>query len=719
MEVVIPGYDIIKEIGKGGMATVYIATQQSFNRQVALKIMAPHLTGDPVFGERFLREARIIASLNHRNIVPVYDVGQTGSHHYLSMEYLPGGDLKSRLKQGIRIDEALLVIYEIACALAYAHSKSYIHRDIKPENILFREDNTVALTDFGIAKALDVADCNMTSTGMIVGSPHYMSPEQALARKIDTRTDIYSLGVVFYEVLAGRPLYDADSSVAAAIKHISEPIPALPERFVFLQSVLEKMVAKAPEDRFQTALEPYLRMAPDQWHTMSLQDFKSETEGGTKIMLRSPLSGSAPIVTPIPVTVDRADSAKSPTLHDKANGFATLIANLEQSVDHSQDKLINWISGAGRNKALAAVSVVLLVMVAAIAMQSRAPAPVVAQIDEPVDSKPAASVMTLSAAAEVITPQLSVPIQIPEPTPQINVETETVLTAAPMLAEHHELDPVSEALSPQSQHAMAQQALDMDTVVEVDAEVETQEPPQISSSFIEAAATQVAIAQPAPVIPTPLTALMAEAETALQRERLMFPKGKSAFDKYTEVLTIDPDHEGAKRGLGEVVTRYLNLSSRELNAGDLSKAQEFVGRADTIVQQHGLADSVSVQVSKMRDTINRVHYLEVMGQIEKWAAVLQQTDTVTVEALNQAYSAYMAVLGTEYSEAKVNHANNVYSDAFFTLGKQYFKNDDMAISKELIVKGLQINPEHEKLMDLQARWQRKSEGKSFFLDRFY
>ena len=153
MDVVIPGYEIVKEIGKGGMATVYVAVQNSFDRQVALKIMARHLTGDDVFSERFFREARIIASLNHRNIVPVFDVGRAGDHHYLSMEYLPGGDLKQRLKQGMRADEALHVIYEIAMALSYAHSKSYIHRDIKPENILLMEDQ-VKLADFGSCRGI-------------------------------------------------------------------------------------------------------------------------------------------------------------------------------------------------------------------------------------------------------------------------------------------------------------------------------------------------------------------------------------------------------------------------------------------------------------------------------------------------------------------------------------------------------------------------------------
>ena len=185
MDVVIPGYEIVKEIGKGGMATVYVAVQNSFDRQVALKIMARHLTGDDVFSERFFREARIIASLNHRNIVPVFDVGRAGDHHYLSMEYLPGGDLKQRLKQGMRADEALHVIYEIAMALSYAHSKSYIHRDIKPANMMLVEaSRTLKLMDFGIAR---IADASKTKTGMVLGTPSYMSPEQLAGRRVDGR----------------------------------------------------------------------------------------------------------------------------------------------------------------------------------------------------------------------------------------------------------------------------------------------------------------------------------------------------------------------------------------------------------------------------------------------------------------------------------------------------------------------------------------------------
>ena len=173
----IPGYRIDRPIGRGGMSTVYLALQESVQREVALKIMAGSLLGDEEFGERFLREARIAASLRHPNVVHVYDVAQHGDHHYMAMEHLPGGPVIQR--RGPRRDYrfALRVIREIASALDYAHKRGVVHRDIKPDNILLREDGSAVLTDFGIARAGD--SMRMTRTGAIIGTPHYMSPEQA------------------------------------------------------------------------------------------------------------------------------------------------------------------------------------------------------------------------------------------------------------------------------------------------------------------------------------------------------------------------------------------------------------------------------------------------------------------------------------------------------------------------------------------------------------
>jgi len=250
----IPGYRILRQLGRGGMATVYLAVQESVQRDVALKIMSPTLLADPDFGERFLREARIAAKLHHRHVVGVHDVGRVGDHHYIAMEYLGGGTVLSEDGSPRPITFSLRVIREIAAALNYAHSKGFVHRDVKPDNILMRDDGSAALTDFGIARATD-ASTSMTRTGTVIGTPHYMSPEQARGRTIDGRADLYSLGIVMYELLVGRVPFHADDSLAVGIMHITQPVPALPEHFESLQPLLDRMLAKQPGDRYQSGAE--------------------------------------------------------------------------------------------------------------------------------------------------------------------------------------------------------------------------------------------------------------------------------------------------------------------------------------------------------------------------------------------------------------------------------------------------------------------------------
>jgi serine/threonine protein kinase len=249
----IPGYRIDRPIGRGGMSTVYLALQESVQREVALKIMSGTLLGDEEFGERFLREARIAASLRHPNVVHVYDVAQHGEHHYMAMEHLPGGPVMAR--RGPRRDFAfaLRVVREIASALDYAHKRGVVHRDIKPDNILLREDGSAVLTDFGIARAGD--SMRMTRTGAIIGTPHYMSPEQARGQPLDGRADLYSLGVVFYQLLLGEVPYQADDSVAVGIMHITAPVPRLPASLSELQPLLDRLLSKDPAQRFQTGAE--------------------------------------------------------------------------------------------------------------------------------------------------------------------------------------------------------------------------------------------------------------------------------------------------------------------------------------------------------------------------------------------------------------------------------------------------------------------------------
>jgi serine/threonine protein kinase len=253
--IAIPGYNVVRQLGRGGMAAVYLAIQQSFEREVALKVMSPLLNSDPSFTTRFMREARIVAHIHHASIVPVFDVGEHQPHHYLSMEYLPGGDLKQRIMKG-QCDAALAVgvCMAVSSALDLAHRKGFVHRDVKPENILFREDGTPVLTDFGIARAIDTGT-SLTVAGMLVGTPSYMSPEQVKGLELDGRSDLYSLGIVMYEMLTGVVPFRADSTLSVALKHLTESLPPLPTRHAAYQALLDGLTAKERDERFATGGE--------------------------------------------------------------------------------------------------------------------------------------------------------------------------------------------------------------------------------------------------------------------------------------------------------------------------------------------------------------------------------------------------------------------------------------------------------------------------------
>lgn len=248
----IPGYTIETEIGKGGMATVYLATQQLLDRKVALKVMNPSLAADDSFCSRFLKEGKTIAQFKHPNIVTIYDIGAFESHYYMAMEYIGGGTLKERIRQGSVLEGSLSILRQISSALGYAHARGFIHRDIKPANILFQEDGSVVLSDFGIAKDM-TSDEQLTRMGFTVGTPEYMSPEQALGRSVDGRSDLYSLGVVFYEMLAARKPFVARDAFAVALMHANQPPPPLPDSAETYQPIVERLLAKDPDQRYPTA----------------------------------------------------------------------------------------------------------------------------------------------------------------------------------------------------------------------------------------------------------------------------------------------------------------------------------------------------------------------------------------------------------------------------------------------------------------------------------
>src|SRR6266702_8519598 len=247
-------YEILEERGRGGMAIVFKAREKQLERDVAIKVLPFSLAFDKEFVERFQREARTAAKLEHPSIIPIYRVGKSGRVIYFVMKFLRGKPLASVLgaRGSMPPGEIRQVLVQVARALAYAHKSGIVHRDIKPDNIMFDEHGQAVVTDFGIAKA--ASGGKLTGTGMSIGTPHYMSPEQARAQQLDGRSDLYSLGVVAYQCLAGVVPFDGEDSFSIGYKHIMEelPVPRLDgaeKRELF--EIVRKMVAKKPEDRFQ------------------------------------------------------------------------------------------------------------------------------------------------------------------------------------------------------------------------------------------------------------------------------------------------------------------------------------------------------------------------------------------------------------------------------------------------------------------------------------
>lgn len=265
------GYTVVSRLGRGGMATVYLAREPGIDRLVALKVLPEQLTDDVQFAARFEQEARVIASLDHPNIIPLYRYGIDEEVPWMALRYVDGGDLAVRLAaRPIPAAEGITILRGVAAALDYAHRKGVIHRDLKPQNILLTEDGSPYLADFGIAKLLESADSLKTATGSLFGTPAYMAPEQAMGHPLGPYTDVYALAVICFRWLTGRLPFDADTPQAILFKHVQDPLPptAMGLLSTAVASVVDRGLAKDPQARFQSAgafvseLEKALHLMP-------------------------------------------------------------------------------------------------------------------------------------------------------------------------------------------------------------------------------------------------------------------------------------------------------------------------------------------------------------------------------------------------------------------------------------------------------------------------
>ncbi len=250
----IRGMRCVRQLAVGGVSSVYLAESEKLGRLVVLKVLrqVPDVAEGKNTFDRFIREYELIARIDHPNVVSIYDLGVADDHVYIAMEYFPKGDLKTRLKAALPVDEALNYLAQIAEALAAIHAVGVLHRDLKPGNVMLREDGSIALIDFGLARELRM-QAEITETGEIFGTPYYMSPEQGHAEHLDERADLYSLGIIFYEMLTGKKPYMASSPMGVIYMHSHAPLPELETGLRTLQPLLDGMIAKDPGDRFQSA----------------------------------------------------------------------------------------------------------------------------------------------------------------------------------------------------------------------------------------------------------------------------------------------------------------------------------------------------------------------------------------------------------------------------------------------------------------------------------
>jgi serine/threonine protein kinase/formylglycine-generating enzyme required for sulfatase activity len=532
----IPGYQIKREIGTGGMASVYLAVQSSLEREVAIKVMAPQLAADPQFSKRFLQEARMLASLAHPNIVAVYDVGVTpGQLHYFSMQYLPGGDFEARVQRGIEERDLVLTLAGVARALGYAHARGYVHRDVAPGNILYDSNSNPVLTDFGIALTAQ-AGSRLTSSGFSVGTSHYMSPEQARGGDVDARSDIYSLGVLGYFGLAGKPPYDGADGFAVAYAHVFEPIPRLPSQHAHWQPLIDRALAKDPKDRYADIDQFLDAMAGVVPQYAAL--FREEATSGTPAV--PPPSAKDPatrVMQRVPATEAKAGPAKpavQPAAPKKTSSPALVPASR------------NWTRLWPVFIVLAGVGLI------GFALLSR---------KHPPPPLPVAVAPTTAPSTPT-----------PAPAPAAEAPALPVTPAAAPAAEPSEATPntTSTTSVAPTTTAPAQPVTAMDSIDANEAQAGGGLAAELANQF--------------PTVVDPLEESIKMGRVALAAQRLTSPPGDNALERFRLALRIEPKNKQAKQGIADIAKKYIEYAEKNLAGGDSAQFDQYLKRAADVLK---------------------------------------------------------------------------------------------------------------------------------------
>jgi serine/threonine-protein kinase PpkA len=545
----ISGYVIERQIGKGGMAMVYRAVQTSLGRPVALKVMNPLFSDTPEFSQRFLAEGRLLAAVHHTNIITIHDIGISDGFHFISMEYVEGGDLAGRIRAGLTAPQATDYLVTLANCLAVAHDLHIVHRDIKPVNILFRKDGTLLLTDFGIAKQL-TAEQGLTATGVMVGSPHYLSPEQAQGKRVDARADIYSLGVLYYEMLTGSRPFTGDSDVDIAIKHVTEPLPDLPEQFSAHRPIVERMTRKKPDERFPSCRSLLVALKElketGRW-SGEVADIPVAAAPAQPEAAAARKPAAAPAAAPV--------AAGAGTVVATAGGATVVATVIEKTVPQAPGVETQARTGGSRGGDT-------LVVDPATPHDGRT----AVEATVPSGAPPRVAAAPRAAGSEAtLVLEPGAPLPAPARPRRRWFATAGVAAAIVVIA-------AGAALLFLDRSGTGRSSAPAETAPAAQARGG---PPPISAEEQERRQRQALI-----------DSLMRDARAAVAEYRLTTPEATSAYHYYQQVLAIDPNHAGAHAGIAEIADAYHRLARSAVQDWDYDRALRHVTTGLSVSPDH-------------------------------------------------------------------------------------------------------------------------------------
>lgn len=657
----LPGYEIEVLLGKGGMASVYQARQQSFNREVALKVYS-HIDdaedSEAGFGQRFMQESQIIAKLHHSHIVQVYDVGKFENNYYISMEYLHGGNLADKIAEGITLKESVTIIRQAASALEFAHRKRIIHRDIKPENMMFREDGALVLTDFGIAKELE-SQSNLTQTGLVIGTPKYMSPEQIRGDDVDHRTDIYALGIVFFRCLTNYLPFDGKDIVVTSYLQHNEPVPKLPDQVACFQPIINRMLAKDPEERYQKAMD--VASALDRLDTkfyraeLTNLDVAAANEQFPPTVKRS-TSGSfttkAVAHTPtqsLPPTHLNSGNESKPAIRRKITDFEDTLELSDSRSGESLD-LEDWRildapapsrpKGGARLLGLAISVAIGLGAYQYMGNEFRHYWNVAySHVQEQWNSIRSSGDSVVAIVKEDASPKVPkinerLSEQLKEP-----VEPEQLLDDA-AFAKIHQLLPAELAMGYQSTIELQLEDLPMQSPL----------PAVIDPLALAADSDEGAEPYSDEVVQN----LLAAAQLDLDEWRLTKPQSSNALDKYLQVLEIQPDNQEAAKGIEEIGRAYLRLVDRAILEQNFDRAERFLTSAQKVSPGLSEINAIRGRLSIAEEAYEEAKILDLALQQAQQVEFLlsaaqedEQAGRIRSPAGNNALEKYQQILALD------------------------------------------------------------------------